>query len=99
MNTPIIITQRELLSMSPEVWSQYRDSTTTRRMPYNNGNTAQNYLKMETGVADKQPTYAADQSSFTFENTTNRALSEVGMPLFGSELKFKPNFLELDRKS
>src|SRR5271155_4003739 len=71
MDAPITITQRELLSMSPEVRSQYRDSTTTRRMPYNNGNSAQNYLKMETGVADKQPTYAAEQSSFTFENTTN----------------------------
>src|SRR5580692_765835 len=72
---------RELLSMSPEVRSQYKDSTTTRRMPYNNGNTAQNYLKMETGVADKQPTYAAEQSSFTFENTTNRALSEEALIL------------------
>jgi len=81
MDAPITITQRELLSMSPEVRSQYRDSTTTRRMPYNNGNTAQNYLKMETGVADKQPTYAAEQSSFTFENTTNRALPEEALIL------------------
>ena len=50
-------------------------------MPYNNGNSAQNYLKMETGVADKQPTYAAEQSSFTFENTTNRTLPEEALIL------------------
>src|ERR1700678_1333863 len=81
MDAPITITQRELLSMSPEVRSQYRDSTTTRRMPYNNGNSAQNYLKMETGVADKQPTSAAEQSSFTFENTTHRAISEEALIL------------------
>src|ERR1700678_1379602 len=71
MDAPITITQRELLSMSPEVRSQYRDSTTTRRMPYNNGNTVQNYLKMETGVADKQPTYAAEPLFFSFGKSSN----------------------------
>src|SRR6202522_559126 len=81
MDAPITITQWELLSMSPEVRPQYRDSTTTRRMPYTNGNSAQNYLKMETGVADTQPTYAAEQSSFTFENTTNRTLPEEALIL------------------
>ena len=33
METPITITQRELLSLSPEVRSQVRDVTTTRRVP------------------------------------------------------------------
>lgn len=33
METPITITQRELLSLSPEVRSQVRDATTTRRIP------------------------------------------------------------------
>jgi hypothetical protein len=32
LNTPITITQRELLSLSPEVQSQFRDSTITRRV-------------------------------------------------------------------
>src|ERR1700678_1318828 len=68
MDAPMTITQRELLCISPEVCSQYKDSTTTRRMPYNNGTTAQNYRKIETEdcnnqqllatVTDIQPTYA-----------------------------------------
>jgi hypothetical protein len=33
LETPITITQRELLSLSPEVRSQFRDSTITRRVP------------------------------------------------------------------
>jgi hypothetical protein len=33
LDTPITITQRELLSLSPEVQSQFRDSTITRRVP------------------------------------------------------------------
>ena len=32
METPLTITQRELLSLSPEVWLQFRDSTITRRI-------------------------------------------------------------------
>lgn len=35
MEAPITITQRELLSLSPEVRSQVRDATTTRRIPNN----------------------------------------------------------------
>ena len=33
MDTPITITQKELLSLSPEVRSQVREATTTRRQP------------------------------------------------------------------
>ncbi|KAJ3510089.1 hypothetical protein NLJ89_g4871 [Agrocybe chaxingu] len=33
LNTPVTITQRELLSLSPEIRAQYRESTTTRRQP------------------------------------------------------------------
>ena len=68
MDTPVTVTQRELLSLSPEYRSQVRDSTTTRRMPYNTGNTANNYLEAELydqdtqhflgTVTDVQPTYA-----------------------------------------
>jgi Protein of unknown function (DUF4100)/Aspartyl protease len=39
MDAPITITQRELLSLSPEVRSQHRDATTTRRV-----HAAQHYL-------------------------------------------------------
>src|SRR5271155_4793543 len=77
--------------MSPEVHSQYRDSTTTRRMPYNNGTTAQNYLEMETKkgdnqqllatIADIQPTYADTQSTFVAENNSNRTLPEGALIL------------------
>src|SRR6202522_3978667 len=91
MDAPITITQRELLSMSPEVHSQYRDSTTIRRMPYSNGATAQNYLEMETEkgdnqqllatVADIQPTYADTQSTFVAENNSNRTLPEGALIL------------------
>src|SRR5271168_687363 len=91
MDAPITITQRELLSMSPEVRSQYRDSTTTRRMPYNNGTTAQNYCEIETEkgdnqqllatVADIQPTYADTQSTFVAKNNSNRTLPEGALIL------------------
>lgn len=35
MEVPVVITQRELLSLAPEVRSQYRDVVTTRRVPVN----------------------------------------------------------------
>ena len=42
MEAPITITQRELLSLSPEVRSQVRDTTTTRRIPNKENITSQN---------------------------------------------------------
>jgi hypothetical protein len=72
MDIPITITYRELLSMSPEVRAQYRDSTTTRRMPFNNGNAVQNYLDMEIGEYDNQQlltTIAETVSTFAVKNT------------------------------
>ena len=44
MDAPITVTQRELLSLSPEIRSQVREATTTRRFPNKDGNTAQHYL-------------------------------------------------------
>src|ERR1700679_3832369 len=97
MDAPITITQRELLSMSPEVRSQYRDSTTTRRMPYNNGVTAQNYLEMETETGDNQqllatvaniqPTYAETQSTLVAENNSNRTLPEGALISYRTQSK------------
>ena len=46
METPITITQRELLSLSPEVRSQVREVTTTRRMPNNPPVITQNSLHL-----------------------------------------------------
>lgn len=47
MDAPITITQRELLSLSPEVRSQVRDSTTTRRIPFGQETTNQHMLQAE----------------------------------------------------
>src|ERR1700678_1875389 len=84
MDAPITITQRELLSISPEVRSQYKNSTTTWRMPYNNGTTAQNYRKIETEDGDNQqllatvtniqPTYAF---LLTEESTKNTSVPSI----------------------
>jgi hypothetical protein len=53
MDTPITITQRELLSLSPEVRSQVRDITTTRRIPNSPTHTvSQNTLQLEDDLDD-----------------------------------------------
>jgi hypothetical protein len=55
MDSPITITQRELLSLSPEVRSQVRDVTTTRRIPNNPAIVSQNSLQLdEENTADLQ---------------------------------------------
>jgi hypothetical protein len=58
METPITITQRELLSLSPEVRSQVRDVTTTRRIPITYPVTSQhslNSLHSENELVDENP--------------------------------------------
>jgi len=52
MEAPITITQRELLSLSPEVRSQVRDVTTTRRISNNPPATSQNALQLEEEPSD-----------------------------------------------
>ena len=47
MDAAITITQRELLSLSPEVRAQVRESTTTRRVPFGQESTNQNLLQVE----------------------------------------------------
>ena len=47
MEAPITITQRELLSLSPEVRSQVREVTTTRRIPNNPVAASQTTLRLE----------------------------------------------------
>ena len=47
MEAPVTITQRELLSLSPEVRSKVRDSTTTRRIPTRDNLATQNLFQEE----------------------------------------------------
>jgi hypothetical protein len=47
MEAPVTITQRELLSLSPEVRSQVREVTTTRRIPNNSIQSNPNILHFE----------------------------------------------------
>lgn len=53
MEAPITITQRELLSISPEVRSQVRDVTTTRRVSNNPAVTSQNAFQLEDEAYDE----------------------------------------------
>jgi hypothetical protein len=45
LDVPVTITQRELLSISPEVRSQYREATTTKRNPNNERQAQANLLE------------------------------------------------------
>jgi hypothetical protein len=57
MDTPIMITQRELLSLSPEVRAQLREVTTTRRIPTNSATIMQ--ASLHTAVSDDDAPYDA----------------------------------------
>src|SRR5271156_2699283 len=58
METPITITQRELLSLSPEVRSQVRDTTITRRIPNKDVPTTQNlYQDQDSDYEDIATTF------------------------------------------
>src|SRR5271163_3636841 len=61
MDAPITLTQRELLSLSPEVRSQVREATTTRRFPNKEGNTIQNNLETQ-----EEDNYDTQQDPRTF---------------------------------
>ena len=67
MDTPVTITQRELLSISPEVRAQFRDSTTTRRVP--TATAAQGTLQIVT-LEDEIPDDAAH--TFMFRRVDDR---------------------------
>ena len=53
LEAPITITQRELLSLSPEVRSQFRDSTITRRVPNKESPTTQALYHEEAAVTSE----------------------------------------------
>ena len=64
MEAPVTITQRELLSLSPEVRSQVREVTTTRRIPNNPPATVQNALQLDEGPDEEDLDHASTQTIF-----------------------------------
>lgn len=76
MDTPITITQRELLSLSPEVRSQVRDITTTRRIP-NNSTVSQVALQLE-----------EDSNAFMEEELENTSVDALHLK---RNCKYPPN--------
>ena len=50
MEAPVTIMQRELLSLSPEVCSQVRDSTTTHHIPNKEYTISQNFYEDTEGL-------------------------------------------------
>jgi len=66
MEAPITITQRELLSLSPEVRSKVRDETTTRRLPnILVSATGQNALQIEEDFCDESLDNASSETLFS----------------------------------
>jgi metal-sulfur cluster biosynthetic enzyme len=68
MDAPITITQRELLSLSPEVRSQVRDVTTTRRIPNNPNNppiAAQNALQLDEDPTEEDTDNISTETMFS----------------------------------
>jgi hypothetical protein len=80
MELPITITQRELLSLSPEVRAQVRDVTTTRRIP-NTSATTQGSL---------QVIYEDDVTDFTDFDMTPAFVLETKVPPKGSLIVADP---------
>ena len=62
MDTPITITQRELLSLSPDVRSQVREITTTHRIPNNSNTLANNMLEADELNESTQDTVPTSQT-------------------------------------
>ena len=65
MEAPITITQRELLSLSPEVRSQVRDVTTTKRIPNNPPVASQNALQLEEDPLYDDPDNSSSETLFS----------------------------------
>jgi hypothetical protein len=69
LNTPVTITQRELLSLSPEVRAQLRDAVTTRRIP--NKDSAQQNLINEF-APDFESDFTPQLSTFAIPPRTHQ---------------------------
>ena len=70
METLIMIMQRELLSLSPEVWSQFRDSTITRRISNKDVQTTQALWQEEIETANKIEQLLPTISTFALPTVT-----------------------------
>ena len=70
METPITITQRKLLSLSPEVWSQFRDSTITRRISNKDIQTTQAFWQEEIETTNEIEQLLSTISTFTLPTVT-----------------------------
>ena len=70
MDASILITQRELLSLSPEVRSQVRDVTTTRRIPTAAPSAVQNSLFV---IEEEEEDVVETVRAFTLEGTDKRS--------------------------
>ena len=69
MDAQVTISQRELLSLSPEIRGQYRDATTTKRVPTTTVVTTQGALQIDDSTDD----YAYDvAAAFTLGKTANK---------------------------
>ena len=73
MEAPITITQRELLSLSPEVRSQVRDVTTTKRIPNNPPAASQNALQLEEDPLDNDLDNSSSETLYSLPCTHNRS--------------------------
>lgn len=78
MEAPITITQRELLSLSPEVRSQVRDVTTTRRIPNNPPVAIQNALQLDEYLMDDNEDLVSTETMLSQPCCTHRRLPPRG---------------------
>ena len=76
METPITITQRELLSLSPEVRSQVRDVTTTRRIPNNPVASQPALQSFIVEIDEEEEEMIPAASTFAFQNALHRTPPE-----------------------
>jgi hypothetical protein len=76
MEAPITITQRELLSLSPEVRSQMRDSTTTRRVPNKDAITTQNLYTDDEDIDMDSLTTTYPVTTYAVSDAYNRPIPQ-----------------------
>lgn len=91
MNTPITITQRELLSLSPEVRGQVREDTTTRRIPTVAPNTVQTNLQV---IEEEDDFYCDTAPTFAFEKAQTRQPPPDGATIIEDPIEVYYNSLE-----
>jgi Aspartyl protease len=74
MEAPITITQRELLSLSPEVRSQVRDTTTTRRIPNKDNIISQNLYEDQDDIYYDRLATIQPVTTFALVDAYNRPI-------------------------